>query len=112
MDEQLTISTPEQVAFHYEVAGIGSRFVAALLDHLILALVLIPVLCAVVSLAGGLSLFEPTAENGSSAGYIALAILVLIEFLIFWGYFVIFEAAWNGQTPGKRAGKLRVIRQS
>jgi uncharacterized RDD family membrane protein YckC len=112
MDEQLTISTPEQVAFHYEMAGIGSRFVAALLDHLILAVILVPVLCAVVSLAGGLSLFDAVNGSDSSAGYIVLAILVLIQFLIFWGYFVIFEAAWNGQTPGKRAGRLRVIRQN
>ena len=38
MDEHLTISTPEQVAFHYEMAGIGSRFVAALWDHVIITL--------------------------------------------------------------------------
>lgn len=37
---------------------------------------------------------------------------ILIFFLIFWGYFSLFEAFWHGQTPGKRAMKLRVIKDS
>jgi hypothetical protein len=37
---------------------------------------------------------------------------VLVVFILFWGYFAIFEAVWNGQTPGKRAGRLRVIRRT
>ncbi len=32
-------------------------------------------------------------------------------FLIFAGYFILFEWLWNGQTPGKRLLKLRVIRE-
>ena len=31
-------------------------------------------------------------------------------FLILWGYFIWFEIAWNGQTPGKRQMGLRVVR--
>jgi uncharacterized RDD family membrane protein YckC len=30
--------------------------------------------------------------------------------VIFFGYFILFEALWNGQTPGKRWLGLRVIR--
>ncbi|MDQ6695527.1 MAG: RDD family protein [Chloroflexota bacterium] len=106
MDEQLTISTPEQVAFHYEVAGIGSRFVAALLDHVILGVVLTLIFCAMSSIG------TVVAMSSEQTGYIVLALLVLVVFVIFWGYFVVFELAWNGQTPGKRAGGLRVIRRS
>jgi hypothetical protein len=32
-------------------------------------------------------------------------------FLIFAGYFIFFEWLWDGQTPGKRLLKLRVIRE-
>ena len=37
--------------------------------------------------------------------------MILIIFLIFAGYFILFEWLWNGQTPGKRLLKLRVIRE-
>jgi uncharacterized RDD family membrane protein YckC len=108
MDEQLRISTPEQVAFHYEVAGIGSRFVASLLDHLIIFVALMLISCAAISLGPVAILGEGT----DAAAYWVLAFLVLVYFLIFWGYFVLFEMLWNGQTPGKRSMRLRVIRHS
>jgi hypothetical protein len=34
----------------------------------------------------------------------------LLTFFIFWGYYLFFEMAWNGQSPGKRRLGLRVIR--
>ena len=106
MDDQLTISTPEQVAFHYELAGIGTRFVAALIDYLIIMTALLLLTCAMSFLRIG------TIGAGGEAGtYLVLAITVLIFFVIFWGYFVIFETLWSGQTPGKRLGRLRVIRR-
>jgi uncharacterized RDD family membrane protein YckC len=103
MDDQLTISTPEQVAFHYEVAGIGSRFLAALLDHLILILFQLFILWA-------LGLLVSVARVGSGLADFAIALVIIIYFLLFWGYFALFEIVWNGQTPGKRSGRLRVIR--
>jgi uncharacterized RDD family membrane protein YckC len=107
MDEQLTISTPEQVAFHYELAGIGTRFVAALIDYLIIVTALLLLSCAFSFLQVGSLL----ASGGESGTYLVLALMVIIFFVIFWGYFVIFETLWSGQTPGKRLGRLRVIRQ-
>lgn len=110
MDEQLTISTPEQVAFQYEMAGIGSRFVAALLDHFILGLTLMLISCA-SSMIGLFSFVSALGDEEAGTGaFIVLAILSIVTFLIFWGYFVVFETVWNGQTPGKRAGRLRVVR--
>jgi hypothetical protein len=35
----------------------------------------------------------------------------MFGFLIYTGYFVTFETIWNGQTPGKRLFRLRVIRE-
>jgi hypothetical protein len=40
-----------------------------------------------------------------------LAVLILVVFLVWTGYFVVFEWMWNGQTPGKRWLRLRVIRE-
>ena len=39
------------------------------------------------------------------------AVGIVIVFLLFSGYFAFFEWLWNGQTPGKRWLKLRVIRE-
>jgi uncharacterized membrane protein SpoIIM required for sporulation len=38
------------------------------------------------------------------------AVFIIGQFLILWGYFVAFEALWDGQTPGKRVLGLRVVR--
>jgi hypothetical protein len=37
---------------------------------------------------------------------------VIAWFLVQFGYFLFFEAVWNGQTPGKRWTHLRVIQDS
>lgn len=100
-DEFLQIDTPENVIFGYEVVGIGSRFLAALLDTLIIVLIQIP-----VNLLAYYALF-----SGGSAGSAAAAVLSLISFALLWGYYIFFEARWNGRTPGKRQIGLRVIRR-
>jgi hypothetical protein len=41
-----------------------------------------------------------------------VAAVVLFYFLLYWGYYSLFEAFWNGQTPGKRLLKIRVIKDS
>jgi hypothetical protein len=38
------------------------------------------------------------------------ALLGIVGFIFFWGYYIFFEMLWNGQTPGKRWVGLRVIR--
>ena len=38
--------------------------------------------------------------------------MIFAGFLLVWGYFSLFEAFWRGQTPGKRAMKLRVIKDA
>jgi uncharacterized RDD family membrane protein YckC len=106
------IDTPEQVGLEYSVAGVGSRFVAALLDALIImAFFLLEVLA--LALIGAASSVSPAAGSlTESAGKWFLAFVVFINFAIVWGYFALFEAYWHGQTPGKRAMKLRVIKDS
>jgi uncharacterized RDD family membrane protein YckC len=104
--DKLTIETPEQTSLDFEVAGIGSRFLALALDTLIQMGVGFVVLVAGGLLAGVLAAAIP------KAGIWAFAILVLLFFVIYFGYFAIFEIIWNGQTPGKRKIGIRVIKAS
>lgn len=103
--DKLIIDTPEQVHLEFVLAGIGSRFMAIFLDVLI-QIVLYGVL-VLISLALGISGFF---NAGRSIWWIAL--LTLVIFCIYWGYYAIFEALWKGQTPGKRWAGIRVIKDS
>jgi uncharacterized RDD family membrane protein YckC len=96
--DDLVISTPERVAFQYEIAGIGSRFLAQVLDSLVITVVLIAITILATSLGGVFS-----------SGELALLIEIILGFILVAGYFLVSEAAWNGQTLGKRATRLRVV---
>ncbi len=104
--DSLRIETPENVTFEYTLAGIGSRFLAAALDTLIIS-ALVLLVNSVLLLAMGL-LFTGALETASSW---IVAVVGLASFVIFWGYYIFFEVLWNGQSPGKRWQRLRVIRQ-
>jgi uncharacterized RDD family membrane protein YckC len=102
-----TIDTPEQLRLDFAVAGIGSRFLALAIDTLIqmaVAVVAIIVL-AMVGVSGALAL------RGQSSVWL-LALISVLFFLLFFGYFAFFEILWNGQTPGKRAIGIRVVKDS
>jgi uncharacterized RDD family membrane protein YckC len=103
MDDRYTIDTPENIEFAYDIAGIGSRFLAAIIDTL-----LIGIAQAVVILVGGL---VSSAVGLRAAGSLLAAFGVLLAFVILWGYYIAFELLWNGQSPGKRAIGLRVVRE-
>ena len=40
----------------------------------------------------------------------AIAAYALLNFCVFWGYYIVFELAWGGRTPGKRVAKIRIVR--
>src|SRR5580700_10923206 len=103
--DKLTIETPEQTQIEFEVAGIGSRFLALAFDTLVQILVGIGLL--VILIVAGVAL--PSAAR---SGIWFLAIIVLAYFVLYFGYFAIFEVLWNGQTPGKKKEGLRVIKDS
>src|SRR5574341_389472 len=107
-DDYLSIATPENVAFGYDIAGIGSRFLAAVVDTLIL-LALILLVELTLSLIAA-SFFRDQLLNDSPVLAWMAAIFGLIAFALFWGYYIFFEMPWNGQSPGKRWVGLRVIR--
>jgi uncharacterized RDD family membrane protein YckC len=91
------VVTTEKVPIRYRVAGLGSRGLAVILDSLILLLLLV----AAVLFGGVYAVIGGTG--------LAMAVRSLLFFALFWGYFLLFEWLWRGQTPGKRLLGLRVV---
>ena len=91
---EVTITTPEHVPIRLEPAGAGSRFLATMVDTLIVNGIGALLMILLVALL-------PTG--------IALALGVTINFVLTWGWHVYFEVRQQGRTIGKRALRLRVI---
>jgi uncharacterized RDD family membrane protein YckC len=90
------VITTEKVPFSYRVAGLGSRFLAWLVDAVLIVLLL---------LMG----FMLAGVMGNVRPGLASAISLVWMFLVVWGYFPLFEWLWHGQTPGKYLLGIRVI---
>ena len=111
-EETLVIETPERVPLAFALASIGNRFLAAAIDHLIQYFCIAIVVWFMLTSMG----FDGSDESGiltqiqNEAPKWLMAIMIFILFLLFAGYFIFFEWLWDGQTPGKRLMKLRVIR--
>ncbi|MGH7763109.1 MAG: RDD family protein [Candidatus Dormibacteraceae bacterium] len=96
-DTDLVVATPERVSFDYQVAGLGTRAVAQLIDLLIVAGVLIAVY------------FVAIAAELASADTLATLISVIGSFVVIFGYFWVSESLWSGQTVGKKIFRLRAV---
>jgi uncharacterized membrane protein SpoIIM required for sporulation len=105
-EQTVDVETPELVVLTYSIAGIGSRAMAAITDLLIVAatLAVLGIVFFAVVATGGFSGFD----LGGSWG---VAILILVQFALLWGYYVLFEGLMDGQTPGKRVHRIRVVRE-
>ncbi|MDY7225508.1 RDD family protein [Hyalangium rubrum] len=99
LDGNHTVLTPEYVEFRFTLAGIYSRFLAWLLD----ALIVIFGTSAVLIVLNLVMAFFPG---------VASALSIVVYFLVDWGYAITLETAWSGQTVGKRVMNLRVIQES
>jgi uncharacterized RDD family membrane protein YckC len=112
-EETLIIETPERVPLAFSLASIGNRFLAVAIDHFIQFLTMFVVAWAFISWSGfGSRGFDQAADEVfREMSKWTIAIMIIVLFLIFAGYFIFFEWIWNGQTPGKRLLKLRVIRE-
>lgn len=90
-----TLETPERVDLQVDLAGVGSRVLAFVIDTVLL-------LAIILGLGLVLLLSAPVL------GRWALVLWLLGNFVASWFYFALFEARWDGQTPGKRLLGLRV----
>ena len=104
-DEDLAILSAENVSFSLETAGLGSRLAALSIDTAIQLLVAFLGAITVLGLESYLSLSSYVPPFLESVGD---AVLIILGFLLFFGYYFFFEWLWEGQTPGKRWFGLRV----
>jgi uncharacterized RDD family membrane protein YckC len=88
--------TPEAVTISVDVAGLGSRMIAWLVDSLIQLAIVVPILIGV--------------GTGDVSHMVEIVVIYAVFFLIVWAYYPLFEFFWQGRTPGKRAQRLRVVR--
>ncbi len=95
-DTDLVVATPERVSFDYQVAGLGTRAIAQILDILII----FGILTAVFFFASAVSIVGSTG---------AALVLVFGSFVVIFGYFWVSESLWSGQTIGKKAFRLRAV---
>lgn len=114
MEESVFIATPDHVTLEFELAGLGSRFCAFLIDSLCIVLAIVGTVAAMLLIGAAQAKFIAGILTGS-VDWVAswnLAVLVLFIFLITWGYYVSFEGLRRGSTPGKKALGIRVIRDN
>jgi uncharacterized RDD family membrane protein YckC len=99
LDGTYSVTTPEYVEFNFVLAGLTSRFLAWAIDTVV-------TLMATMAVGTVIALLSPFAQGFAQALYLGL------HFVIDWGYFIVLEAVWSGQTVGKRAMGLRVLQES
>ena len=97
-EDRVRIATPEGVDVELTLAGIGSRFIAALLDLLIQGSILLA------------AAFALGVIGDDDRGGVGVAVYSIVLFLVFFAYDVLFEVRSRGRTPGKRWTGLRVVR--
>jgi uncharacterized RDD family membrane protein YckC len=93
LETRIAVITPENIAFHYRLAGPFRRLPAYAIDLALRAAISFSaaVLCEIAL--------------GNSLG---LGLTLVTWFVVSWFYHGLFETLWNGQTPGKRLCGLRV----
>ena len=106
-EDVLIIETPERVPLHFALASIGNRFLACAIDHALQVIAIIVMVIAFTLIAN----YSSVGDQVLSLPKWIKAVLIVIVFLIVSSYFAFFEWLWNGQTPGKRWLKIRVIRE-
>lgn len=102
-NERVTLETPEHVELHLELAGVGSRFLAGFVDSL-------AQLALIVGLGFALGYTRWAITGDPSKLGMNVAIVIFSSMLIVIAYYIIFEMAWGGQSPGKRMAGLVVVR--
>jgi uncharacterized RDD family membrane protein YckC len=107
---EYSVLTPERVNLQYDIAGIGSRCAAVIVDSIIQIAALTLLTVALFASAAVSVAFA--GVSGRGAGVLVIGLFGLAVLAITVGYFILFEIVWSGQTPGKRLVGVRVIREN
>ena len=103
----ITIITPSNIDVEYQLAGLGSRFSALIIDMLLQLFTTL--LCAGILFSINHQLTNAGRERHGSTIF---ALLIVLVFIIYFGYFIVCEMTMNGQTIGKKLFRLRTIRDN
>jgi uncharacterized RDD family membrane protein YckC len=106
MERTLGVRTGEAVTIEYQLAGLGSRFLAVVIDAAWQLAILGALFVAAAFALPVLVRVMPSKYLAS----LGIALVTCIVFLVTIGWFIIFETWWSGRTPGKRALGIRVVR--
>ncbi len=110
----LQFETPENVSIDYQPAGLGTRFVAWLVDQLFVWMLsfglMFVFLLIGVSWAFVGSWFDDLEEGSVDAVLYFIAFVALVWGLGSFLYFGLSELLMRGQTPGKRMANIRVVK--
>jgi uncharacterized RDD family membrane protein YckC len=109
---QYSISTPENVDLHLELAGLGNRILACVLDTLVSLLLNTVITIGLLFVWFSLKQMSvPSGVLAATSTYL-LMLGITANFIVIFGYFLFFEGFWHGQTPGKRIVQIRVVEQN
>lgn len=105
MSDKFIVSTPESAAFGLQPAGLGSRFLAILIDMVIQGVIVAVLLYSYI--------FVGSAPLTIDAfGDVVGGVYLLLFGVVLGLYHLIFEAIWGGRSPGKRIVGLRVVKMT
>jgi uncharacterized RDD family membrane protein YckC len=106
--DEMRIETPEQIGVDLELAGLGTRFLAQIVDWFWKVLI-----SAILLFVGSVVLVLVTQLNPiEKKSPVMIAVVISILYCLWLGYAIYFELRWNGQTPGKRFVKIRAVQQN
>ena len=110
MKDSVYLSTPEHASLEFELAGLGSRFMAHAIDLGVIAVVLIA-FWLFLFLGPVAVLVRESFGSAETFGSYGIALLIMISFAVLWGYYFLLEGYYQGITLGKKAMGIRVIRE-
>ncbi len=112
MSKEYIIDTPEQLKIKIKLAGLTRRVIASFIDTLIsylMIIALLSLLLLVVDKSKIAIIMSNTLHNNSFSEAFTAIFAIIMPFIIIFGYYIFFEYILNGQTPGKKILKLRVL---
>ncbi|WP_066254873.1 RDD family protein [Neobacillus drentensis] len=107
-EDQVDIKTPEFVSIQFQIAGLGSRSAAFIIDQLLLMVINVLSLIVLFFVLDGMSELEFILVGNS----LPIAITIIALFIVNWGYFFVFEFFSGGRTVGKKLMGIRVIQEN
>lgn len=111
LDSHVNVEGVENVKLQLKLAGMGSRMLAFMLDLLIQIVIMMAAYLTYFAIAVPIGFLDIYFEVYLFDYLIAPSFFIII-FIVIWGYFIIFELTWKGQTPGKKCLGIKVVQDN